>query len=202
MAVSKSVEVEVPGGKELAELRAVLHDLKWVIEVCERLIAMLDTRLEEAVLTEALSTAALVRYMRCFSQGVRPKAPRELLDSLSDREQVRHQWFKDLRDKYVAHSVNPFEENVLTVLVPEEPTPNTQISGLGFGHSRLLLDHDLARELHALAASIASGLEDLIEVKTAEVLARVRELPIKELAERPVTTARLASWDQVARRRR
>ena len=62
-----------------------------------------------------------VRYGRCFKGGLRDKTAKGALAALTPDDIALHQLVIDIRDKYVAHSVNDLEFHKARVwLNPEE----------------------------------------------------------------------------------
>lgn len=55
----------------LADLYSVSSDLELAVELCDSALAMQTDRCVNAMVVEALVSAALIRYMRCFSQSPR-----------------------------------------------------------------------------------------------------------------------------------
>src|SRR5712691_10749508 len=125
MAVYRYVNLDIREAQLLSDLTGIEHDLKATVTLCNRLEAALkDTfegRQHDLITLETFTTAALVRYARSFTSGVRARLPKQILQGLPPKLLDDHRWFKALRDKYVAHSVNAFEENmVVAYLAPEE----------------------------------------------------------------------------------
>lgn len=124
MAVWRFVNFDRPETQRLADLTGIANDLEATEEICDLLRENLQKLPSSGRILDALSSAALVRYARAFASGVRTRTPKSLVDDLSEALRKDHEWFLELRDKYVAHSVNPFEENqVVVYLVPEERGP-------------------------------------------------------------------------------
>lgn len=106
----------------LGDLSLALLDLRSVMDLCERLDAELEKPAgdQDWLLVEALWTAALVKYVRCFASGKRSTVEVSVFDGL-DGAADTHQHFKNMRDKHVAHSVNPFEGVKVGVVLGGEP---------------------------------------------------------------------------------
>lgn len=64
----------------------------------------------------ALWISGLVSHARCFRGGVRTAggAP-DAVRALSESNKERHEYFLNLRDKHIAHSVNAFEQAKVAV---------------------------------------------------------------------------------------
>ena len=124
MADWRSVRFHVPEAQLLADLAGVETDLLAVERTCERFIVERAKEQPDLELLEIACAAALVRYGRTFTSGGRAGVPAEILSALDHEQQQWHQYFKDLRDKWVAHSVNSFEDNeVAASLMPPERGP-------------------------------------------------------------------------------
>src|SRR5690349_16309362 len=69
-----TVAIEGPAARALAESAAVIGDLQFVMECCKRLLTELavpeDDR--DPLVPQALWSAALTGYARCFGKGSRP----------------------------------------------------------------------------------------------------------------------------------
>src|SRR5690606_6578197 len=117
--------------------------------------------MEDSRIMTALCVAAIVAYGRTFASGVRSGITREQVRRQSAELQASHGYFKDFRDKFVAHSVNAFEENsVKAYLVPEERGPRA-ISSISVQHGRVMM---LSPEDMALLRELAVRLLEVVEV--------------------------------------
>lgn len=100
---------------ELANWAGIRQDLEFVCDACDRL---LDTDKGDSVLCRALFDSALGAYARCFkgNEGVRVGLEENDLEGMGEKNVLGlHQFFITLRDKHIAHSVNPFEQAVVGV---------------------------------------------------------------------------------------
>src|SRR5215469_311401 len=108
-----TVPLDVPSAQVLADQAAIIHDLQFVMECCKRLLTELAkpeiTR--DAVIPNALWSAALVAYARCFGQGKRFGLATEDVRTLPLEGEVMkyHQWVLAERDKLTRHASNPFD---------------------------------------------------------------------------------------------
>jgi hypothetical protein len=195
MTVYKNIAIDLPGSRELAELDGIIEDLKWVEDACSKLVDLWKDQQRDTLLLEGLSAAALVRYFRCFSSGVRPRLPSEIIESAPGEWRKAHQYYKDVRDKHVAHSVNLLEENVVTATVPESDLSSFKVEALGFYHLHLSpLEASDAENLRGLAQGVRLGLEEKKEAEVSELLMKVREVPIEDLVAKDLFAMR---WPQL-----
>ena len=183
MTVYKNIAISLPGSRELAELGGIIEDLKWVEDACTKLVDLWKDPQRDALLLEGMSAAALVRDFRCFSSGVRPRLPSEIVEKAPDAWRKAHQYYKDVRDKHVAHSVNLLEENAITATVPESDPSSFEVEVLGFYHQRISpLGLSDAENLRSLAEGVRLGLEEKKETEMGELLKKIQEVPVEDLA--------------------
>lgn len=108
-------KVEFEEAKKLADLSSIFQDLKFTIEILKRLIKLLKDKSEDIILVESLWTTALVSYARCFSSGKRFGLKKNIFKNknLKGDPVGCHNYYINLRNKHIAHSVNPFEQIVV-----------------------------------------------------------------------------------------
>ncbi len=132
----------------------------------------------------ALCVAALISYGRTFASGVRSGITKGQLERLPQELQRWHAYLKDIRDKFVAHSVNAFEENSVKVyLVPEEHGERavSSVSVQG-GRVMMLSPSDMA-SLKELAVALVRIIEADADAEKKNVLAYAQSLPVDQLYE-------------------
>jgi hypothetical protein len=120
-------EIKTTDAKQLADVSLVVLDLKSVMALCRRGASELAKTESEHdhVLIEALWTAGLIKYVRCFTSGKRATLSADVFSSYEGGVDT-HEYFKSMRDKHVAHSVNPFEEaHVAVVLSADDGKPRS-----------------------------------------------------------------------------
>jgi hypothetical protein len=122
-------EVDVEGAKEGLEWNGIEGDTQYVIDATDLLMEMLqrepkkdtdgvrevpvssedDADRSHDIVTRSLWESALVTYARCFGTGKRVRLDTGVFDGQPEDALQWHKYFKDTRDKHVAHSVNTFE---------------------------------------------------------------------------------------------
>jgi hypothetical protein len=202
MAKWRFVDFSVKEAQKLADLTGVEADLRATEEICDLILSNLTKQPMESVLVEALCAAALVRYGRSFGSGVRYRIPDEVVKSLPKESQKFHEFFKNLRDKWIAHSVNAFEENLVhAYLAPEERGPR-RISWISVQHQRVVtLSSQSISALKALAVEMRKQVEKLIEQENNRVLAYARSLPIDNFYTQVDSDAKAPGGDPRKRRK-
>jgi hypothetical protein len=124
MADYRYVNISLPEAKRLADLVGVAIDLEACRDYCDKYLqarANLTRPTNETRHLECFSVYVFVKYGRCFKGGVRRGVEKELETTLSGEDLVLHQLIIDIRDKYIAHSVNELESHKVRVwLNPQE----------------------------------------------------------------------------------
>lgn len=108
--------VDYEEAKILADYNLIWTDLMFVKQSLERLGAMFES--DDNVLKESLWTSSLIWYCRCFSKGKRMGLKEEIILDLKlsgDDPLEFHRILKNIRDKHIAHSVNPLEQAVVDI---------------------------------------------------------------------------------------
>ena len=123
-----------PQSQRLADLYGHQYDLNNAIRFCDLHIEIDSTEagisIEEFLRREhtrhALCRAAFTSYGRCFGSGIRSGLNKDIVGRLPDELKQRHQQVKDLRDKWVAHSVNHFDDVRIRVQVTVDESGEVQ----------------------------------------------------------------------------
>ena len=124
----------------------------------------------DPVLWEAVSSAVVVRYARCFSSGARDQLSHKLMHSAPDTLREAHEYFIAVRSKHVAHSVNDFEENDVTVTLREDGD-DISIQGFGAHHGRVMgLDFAAPERLSEVAAWVLKHVNQEIKKEEQKLL--------------------------------
>jgi hypothetical protein len=144
-------EVDAEEAKEGLEWNGIEFDTQYVIDATDLLMEMLrrepkeDTgevrevpvpSVDDAVkpndiVTRSLWESALVTYARCFGTGKRVRLDTSVFDGQPEGTLRWHKYFKDTRDKHVAHSVNPFEFGGYGVRLSGRGGPDVEVADEG-----------------------------------------------------------------------
>ena len=131
--------------KERGDLELVLDDLDHVKACSEHLVTTFS---KADFIEKAILDSALIRYRRCFNTSVRAA----LVPNFSVEESLlaeKHRYFRDLADKYVAHSVNSFENSGATISVSFTESDEIHL-GRSIGISKSIVTMISLNDLHAL----------------------------------------------------
>ncbi|MBA2526508.1 MAG: hypothetical protein H0V18_12125 [Pyrinomonadaceae bacterium] len=208
----------VPAAARLASLIGMRSDLVQVIAYCEVMIKryasaeLKQTPFDIVGFTtpidisdwEGLSTAACISYARCFPPGIRGSLDPDLLSTADTELQTLHEFVLDLRNKHIAHSVNSFEENVVTVHIGEHFQSSQEIETVTAYHTRVAgLSIGQPAQLTRLAQWWVARTDEEMTVQRAKLLQIARGTPLSELKAqgRPGPTPAHSQGDVGKRRR-
>lgn len=200
-------ELSGPAARRYADLVSISRDLSFVVACCQELLALMEDEKAarspaQAVFAEALWTAGLVAYCRCFATGKREGLDEGIFDELQGQPREVHTWMRQMRDKHVAHSVSPFEQYGVVAMVDRAATDASGIIGLmtvSFNMGRP--GQDGVRGLAMLAARLGSLIEELENEAHAAALEEARGTPVTDLLHQPYFTMTVPGPDDAGRAR-
>lgn len=125
------VEVDYPDAEYLAAYHSIFRDLMVADDAVNRLLSMDMNSEENRCLIESLYISALVSYIRGFTSGKRAtRLSSDIFSKLNGAKEA-HNYFKDVRDKHIAHSVNPFEQVKVGVRLTPKNSDKKEIISVG-----------------------------------------------------------------------
>ncbi len=147
--------VDFDEAREAAELHAIIQDLSFVTEVCDRLEDRLLAQEADAQeqdehptadvdprIDSSLWIAALTTYGWCFLRGIRYSLPESLFLRTPGMDYTHlHRYFMNIRGKHVAHSVNALEANEAVVSMSRRADGSLAVDGLGMVYITLAHPH-------------------------------------------------------------
>jgi hypothetical protein len=185
-----TVALDLPSARILADQISTIQDLQFVMECCKRLLSELVKPDEEreAVVPQALWSAALITYDRCFAKGKRFGLTTEDVQSLPLEGQVMkfHNWVVGERNKLAAHPANPFETATVATALSPPDQPGRRVEGITvLSASHVLVDGTGVRQLGALASELAKQTAAQAQKQQDSVLADAQKLEIDSLYKLP-----------------
>jgi hypothetical protein len=203
MALWRFVDFSVPEAKVLADLTGVNEDLEATEEICALFISEAQPfDRNKILLLESICAAAIIRYGRSFPSGVRMGITKDVIRQLPPELQADHRYFKNLRDKWIAHSVNTFEENqVVAYLIPKERGPEG-VECVSVQQRRVLtVDVGEMRRLMDLCFALRKIIARSIEAENRRVLEYAKSLPVESIYSRPLPNLNAPSRANAAKPR-
>lgn len=202
MTDSSKLRLEHPVAQRLADLAGVRHDLELAIRACDRFLSSPTVGSEDAVLvSRSLATFAIITYCRTISSGVRSGISEVNLAELPPHHREAHDTFKHTRDKFVAHSVNHFEENAVEIGLDQPESGTPKVATVGTSHTRLAtFSKEQIAELQALAEALLAITESEYDSELDRVWDFLDSLPPSTLQSTLVTANRSSSKPAHTRR--
>jgi hypothetical protein len=130
--------------------------------------------------------AALTKYVRCFTTGRRLGLSESLLAEIDGAVEA-HRYYKNMRDKNVAHSVNPFEEVRVGVVLPSSDSPIQAVQGVAIITRRLASGSiGGVSTLRRLAAEVHAKTNLMAEAAQNDLLAWAKQQPLESFVRGPL----------------
>jgi len=175
-----AVRVRTKSSGALEDWAGVHADLGAVIAYADQALAFMDAGGTIEIVERALTSAALIAYGRCFGSGIRHLAQLDL-SGLTSEELKAHQHFRDLRDKYIAHSINSHEQNITHAVLAEPPADPELLQVNHLHVSSDPLNHLGFTHLRALATKLEAQLGLQFDQALANVRAEVLAISLDHL---------------------
>jgi len=181
-----TVALDMPSAHVLADQVSIIQDLQFVMECCKRLLAELARPEEDrdAVVPQALWSAALVAYARCFGKGKRFGLAAEDIRTLPLQGEVMkyHKWVIEERNRLAAHPADPLEATKVGAGLSLPGRAERRVEGIAIlSTSHVLVDDTGVRQLGGLASELAKQTADKAQEQQDCVLADAQHLSIDSL---------------------
>lgn len=185
-----TVGLDMPAAQLLADQAGIIQDLQFVMDCCKRLLTELSVAEEErdAVVPQALWSAALVAYVRCFGRGKRFGLTTEDVRDLPLQGAVMkfHKWVLAERNRLTAHPANPLESARVGAALSAPGRGDRRVEGIAiFSASRVLIDDVGVRQLGGLASELAKRTAERAQGQQDSVLAEAQQQNIDTLYKLP-----------------
>lgn len=175
-ATERIVQVDTASSPYLRDLASLQADFSLALRFLETYLGTEDTARSVESSDEALWIAAMTMYGRAFANGRRHHA-RPRLEILSTAQTKAHEYVIDARNKFIAHSVNAFDQAaVFAILTGDTPT-TVGIRGVGVQQTNLrTLSSRGAHELADLCRVQMADIEERMAVARSAVAEELRQL--------------------------
>lgn len=169
--------------KELADCFSILRDLKFVIDALTMLKELLKENKKEGVLTEALWTSALITYCRCFTSGKRFGLEEKIYKNIKGEPIKAHRNFKSMRDKHIAHSVNPFDQTQVGIILEENSKKEKRVIGIAnLSIKYITPEIEGVNGLVILATKARQKVQKRFKKLEKTVIEKTKNIPIEKLS--------------------
>ncbi len=205
MATHTFVHFEHEESAELARLTSIRYDLSSAIELCEffeKQCMQSAHAYAGAEITDAFSTAILVRYSRAFVSGVRRGLGENALATLTAAQRANHERLRAFRDKHVAHSVNAFEDTKVQARYCLERVDQEGITGVSAAHYRVVgLSSRDVNDTVDLCQTLLIHVNGEIQKEEGRLLAFLRAMPYSDVLSRPSEPIPVPDHSKIGKRR-
>jgi hypothetical protein len=176
-------ELDMPSARVLANRASIFQDLTFCIQCCDRLSSTLEPGVQEdTVLQQALWTAALISYARCFATGVRQGLSPSIYDKFEGEPRDAHQMYIDMRNRHIAHSVNPFEQVTIGAVLAPPTSATREVQAVSTLSMKRISDGiEGAQQLRLMALTALKEMERLCKEQTDKVFEDAKKIPIDKL---------------------
>jgi hypothetical protein len=198
-----TVPLDTEAARILADQAAIIQDLQFVMDCCRRLLTELDKPAQDrdAVVPQALWSAALVAYARCFGRSKRFGLTSEDVHALPLQGAVMkyHQWVIKERGTLTSHPANPFDVAKVGAALSAPEGKNRRIEGIAIlANSHVLVDDIGVRQLGGLASELAKQTAEKAQAQQDRVLDDAREIGLDKLYQLPPLATHAPEQDDEA----
>ena len=152
------------------------------MQVCSRLKKLLKENSKDNILIESLWTSALVRYARCFACGKRTGLSEDIFKEFQGDPVEAHRFYINLRNKHIAHSVNPFEQMEVGLILSPIGESERRVLGVSvLAMKQISLSIDGVHQLGLLSKIAHDKMCNLAKELENKVIEKGKKTPIEEL---------------------
>jgi hypothetical protein len=182
MATNSFIEFRLAEAQALADYTSIDFDLRTARDFATAILEETQKPAPNWSLSDPFMVATIIRYARAFSGGVRLKLHEEAVSVLTDQQRANHAYFIHVRDKYIAHSVNAFEESEPVARYWVESVQQEGITAIECNHRRIvgLSEQDL-KDIIDLASTWLQYAQQKLREEKARLLPIVRQIPLEDL---------------------
>lgn len=182
MATNAYVELEIPEAADLADYTGIEYDLRSAREFVRLLRQELAKDPPNHSVVQPITIAILVQYSRPFASGVRKPLGEEALAALTPDQRAKHDRLRTIRDRYVAHSVNSFEESRPQARYWVERVKDEGITSISCSHHRVIgLGAGELDDVVELTTALLEYVGTRLAAERERVLNAVRQMPLEKV---------------------
>jgi hypothetical protein len=175
-------KAESSEAKKLADLAAIVQDFRAIMQACSRLKKLMEENSQDYLLIESLWVSALIKYARCFATGKRFGLSKDIFKNLQGKPLKVHKFYIDLRNKHIAHSVNPYEQMEVGFILSPPSEKEKKIEGV----ATLAMRHFVSgkkgvQQLGMLSKTALDKARSMAKETEGKVLKEGKKIPIDEL---------------------
>lgn len=206
-------DFSIPEAQWLSDLYSIESDLENVIRICNKceklskeLIIPIEQRtlewFEDYQMFGDLTFAAIIWYGRTFGSGIRKTIPKQWIDKMPINLQKEHNYFKELRNKYIAHSVNKLEDNQIFVLLSPQIGENQKPKHITVEKGRLIaISSEKVVMLKNLSEYLMKIITEEVEKEKSQLLKLASSKTLEEIKARKTESTKVPSEKETFKNR-
>ena len=201
---SESYIVEAPYEEAVkaADIELVIFDLDEVILLSTKILDKSNEPQKDDLEIKAFWMSAVVTYIKCFNEGTRLKISSKIFEPLPGAVDA-HEYFKDIRNKYIAHSVGALENSkTLLVLSPKNEENRKFLHVSSFNYRQLYPNLESIETLINLASEAKKVMREFREKMLIEVALKAAKEPIELLFALPYASMIIPGRDEMKSNRK
>jgi len=198
------VQVKYREARELASWISIFQDMSFTVDSLIRLIQLLHNKNDDSILINGLFISALISYGRCFTHGKRQRLSEDIFRTLpGEGDPVAcHRFYKNMRDKHIAHSVNPFEQVKIGLILSNPESNQRKVEGIAHLSTKLVsFDIDGVETLLRLALFCKDEAQKQIEIWKDTTIKKGEVQAVDELYSNPQLHCVIPGPDDVKKAR-
>jgi hypothetical protein len=182
MATNAFIEFRLDEAQALADYTSIAFDLRTARDFARAILEETQKPEPNFSLSDPFMVATLIRYARAFSGGVRLKLYEDAVSILTDQQRASHTEFMRIRDKYIAHSVNAFEESEPIARYWVERVQEEGISAIECNHRRVVgLSEQNLKNIIDLASTWLQYVQQKLREEKDRLLPIIQKIPLEQL---------------------
>jgi hypothetical protein len=192
-------EMDTPIARQVADLLEIQHDLAFVQGACSMLLFLsIDYDEARLALARSLWSSAFIAYLRCFAGGSASGLKQADVKRIPGNVIATLRALKAVRDKHVAHSVNPMGIIKIGVMVGEEEERFNGWTQITVAHWET--NPRNALNLYRLAEGLQAVVTERLDKATPVLDKMAKEIGLDTIKTWPEVTYEQGDYDPVADR--
>lgn len=182
MTTNAYIEFRLDEAQALADYTSIAFDLRTSRDFAIAILKETQKPDGNFSLSDPFMVATIIRYARAFSGGVRLRLHEEAMTVLTDQQLSHHTYFILMRDKYIAHSVNAFEESEPVARSWVESVQEEGITSIECNHRRIVgLSEQNLKDIIDLASTWLQYVQRKLREEKDRLLPIVQKIPLEDL---------------------
>jgi len=182
------IQVKYNEARELASWISIFQDMSFAVDSLIRLLQLLHDKNDDSILMNSLFISALISYGRCFTHGKRQRLSEDIFRTLPGEGDplACHRFYKNMRDKHIAHSVNPFEQVKIGLVLSNPESTERKVRGIANLSAKLVsFDIDGVETLLRLALFCRDAAQKQMEIWTDKTVKKGEGQSVDNLYSNP-----------------